>query len=284
MPQNLVLFPSPTSVSRNLFFKEKIFDLVLLTAPTNIIAAEEIASAKPRIWESHNINSLFFIFNSKNPLTSNLMARKEFALIIAEFRKSVEILTEGLIPFIPETQIIPFGFRGRIADDFLMNQQPETIKISQIAKKTLIIKFPAALQHRKVFFEKLKELFMRYEVQLEARFNDAAIQDDEFAHLTSFLGNQNDPSGTWSFLTDENFGSLKDWQDLYEEEYDKAFNSNFRDERDKAFSALQLKILNEYLLVPLMIGKQRYLHQNFLDLSKLNRFDARMRFFDMIRR
>jgi MarR-like DNA-binding transcriptional regulator SgrR of sgrS sRNA len=278
MPQKAVLTKLADPRQRAQIFKSIDLDIVPLSATSNPKNASLVLPNAPQIWTSHPMAISFFYFNSKSKLAQNLANRNEFAAIVSEFRPQVLELTKEVLPCVPETQLVPDGFSGRL---------DSVHSPSQAARgdlKHIKIKLDNVHKESGALLDGLKATFKNHGIDLEFNFSDKgalAFESDEFAGVYGFLGNQLDASGSWAFLAGPPNGPLSPWMHEYKPIYDKIFHSNDIKDRQKNLKILHQEVLEKVIAVPLMVGSQRYLLSEKIDASRWNQFDSRLRIYDL---
>ncbi len=278
MPQSATLMKLADPSRRGEIFKTIDLDIVALSATSNPKAASLVLPNAPQTWKSHPMTISFFHFNINNTFAQDFANRNEFASIVSEFRSQVPELTKAVLPSMPETQLVPDGFSGRLASVKSSARNP------QGHLKHIKIKLDSIYKESVALFEGLKVTFKNHGIDIEFIVSDKgvlAFESDEFAGIYAFLGNQLDASGTWSFLAGPPNGPLSPWLNEYKSSYDRIFHSNDVNNRQQNLKLLHQEILEKKIAVPLMVGSQRYLLSNRVDASRWNQFDSRLRIYDL---
>jgi hypothetical protein len=242
------------------------------------VIVRQMLSNAPQVFTSHPTSIFFFFFNHKNKLAHQLESRKSFAKVISEVRANVHNLTPADSRKESEEQLIPFGFSGRVPS---LNLNPNVETIS-LPKKINICLWPY-LKDYDLLLQNIKDSFSKYQVTVQFKFQDKIDfnSDDDFAALYSFIGNQQDSSGSWAFLVSPHNGLLKEWTSSYLSSFETAFSEPKNDLRQSDFIKLHQQLLENYISVPLMVGSTRYLLNKNLDVSSWNTMDARMRLYEI---
>jgi hypothetical protein len=176
--------------------------------------------------------------------------------------------------------MIPNGFNGRLDNfnGFSQIQGRESLKGLKAAK----IRFPTSLE----FFPKLlaafQDAFLMVGVQLEIVLSDEKNRpSDELANCFGFVGNQLDPSGSWSFLLNPPLGPLSQWLSEVKSEFEAVYAAQNKIDSISQSKLLHSKLLSEAYVIPFMIGKHRYFFSKRIDDSRWNPFDSRMRLYQL---
>src|SRR5690606_23548611 len=103
--------------------------------------------------------------------------------------------------------------------------------------------------------------------------------ENVFASVASFLGNQRDPLSSWRFLYGEQ-GPLHPFYFEVSQLFEEIMKSKGLRRRDLLLE-LHRKTLEEAYAVPFVAERDAMLASHRVDLSDLNPFDMRLRFFEM---
>jgi MarR-like DNA-binding transcriptional regulator SgrR of sgrS sRNA len=262
---------------RGEIFKSINFDVVPIVASANPTKTKLVLRNAPQIWSSHPMDISFFYFNYKNPQARDIKNRIVFANAVKELRGFINSLTDLDCPFSPEEQLIPTGFHGRISSRQINAPQK---KLSELLK--IKIRLNAMFKDQQNLTIKMKEVFLRHRIELEIEYSDRSeFNSEEFGGTYSFLGNQMDASGSFTFLTTPPYGPLSPWQNEYKNIQNLALSNTMLSDRLKNIEEFHEFILNKFIAVPLMIGTQRYLLSDRIDTSSWNQFDSRLRIYEI---
>ncbi|MBP6217725.1 MAG: hypothetical protein KA436_03980 [Oligoflexales bacterium] len=224
-----------------------------------------------KIWLGHAITIYYFYFGKDHLLTKDLKSRQEFSHLVALAYRS---LTKTPSLFYEE-QIVPEGFSGRLKS-FSRHLEP----IENLRGKTLKLVFDSRLSGSDFLTTPLLEVGRQHGVQFEIEFSsDKNVLNQAFAVMTNFVGNQKSPLGSWSFLYSEQ-GSVG----YFREEAQSFLQAVIKSSKEDRFSRLMdlhKFSLDQTFLVPFMCEQHAILASERVDLSALNPFDQRMRFFEV---
>ncbi len=279
MPQFLELREMTDINLRKHYFKSIDVDLIPLGALADIDRVKDLLPNAPQIYLCHPTMILFFAFNKSNQMTSDPLARTEFARIIESVRSNFDTSSEFQSTLKIETQMIPEGFNGRL-NPYNEKQPNES---SVLKGKNLKLRLTSAFRNKNSILENLKTSFAKSDISLDIHFSDSYLDPDkdDFAFLSAFVGNQLDPSGSWSFLLYSPQGVLFPWLPKLDSRFSDFSNSPSNFGKPAYFLDLHQEILSKHIAVPFLVGSQRYLLSERVDASLWNRFDSRARFYDL---
>lgn len=279
MPMSAVLTQLKDPSLRSEIFKTIPFDLVPVVAAANLKNTKMVLPNAQQIWSSHPMSITFFHFNAKNEKVFNMHNRQIFAAAIKELRSYVTKLTDPDNPLFPEDQMIPKGFSGRL------KVAPKVMSVKASSTLSIKIRLGTNFKDMPNLTEKMQQIFLDHGFKVMIEYDDRlTFNVDEFAGTYSFLGNQQDASGSWSFLASPPFGQLSTWSTHFQEEYNQVFNAVDLKNRQQHLLSLHETILKKFIAIPFMIGTQRYLLSENIDASNWNQFDARIRIYDLRRK
>jgi len=99
--------------------------------------------------------------------------------------------------------------------------------------------------------------------------------------IFNFVGNQLDPSGSWSFLFSKPHGVLSNWEPEVRAEFKAANQESTGMEKEQNLEKLHFKVLSQFIAVPIYVGSNRYFLSERVDASKWNKFDSRLRLYQL---
>ncbi len=279
MPMSAVLTQLKDPSLRNQIFKTIHFDVVPIVAAASLKNTKMVLPNARQIWSSHPMSITFFHFNSQDKQALDINNRQIFASAIKEIRDYVSVLTDPDNSLFLEDQMIPKGFNGRL------NVTPNVKPLKAISTLIIKIRLGANFKEMPKLTEKMQQIFLDHDIKAEFEYTDRlTFNNDEFAGVYSFLGNQQDASGSWSFLASPPFGQLSTWSVNFQKEYDQVFNAVDLKNRQQHLLNLHETILRKIIAIPFMTGTQRYLLSENIDASNWNQFDARIRIYDLRRK
>ncbi len=274
---DITLFYISDPDERENLFSKFTADLV----PVSVMADPKVASGYRQLpakeFVGHPTHISFFYFNRKNRDATIDKNRAIFAKLIRSFASENQELI-GSYGWSVESQMIPDGFKGRLEKEALSFSSSEGSLPS-----SLRIVLPTSYKAFSSYVSSLTEYFQKHGTELTVDFAPSLEpKNNYFAGLLTFVGNQMDPSGSWSFLTSPGGGGvLHDWLDEVHDEYSAAFSESNRIQKERAFKVLHGAILARHLAVPVTIGSLRYFYSDRIDLSGWNKFDSRLRLYEI---
>ena len=272
-PQGVELAPIPPGKSPRDLFRSVDTQLYLAPPFPFLQAQREALQSAPQHMDGTPSAIYFFHFNASHPLTKNPELRRAFSALIHQGLASFSDL--GLQS---EHQMIPRGYSGRI-DSY----RPAVAPLHALRGQKLILDLLQPMDELDPIFSRLRELAKIQGVDLDFRYRryDAPEPAGVFAHALIFQGNQKDSLGSWSFLFAEKSGQLSPYRSLIVKDLDAAVRSVSRDEQLKHLRVLHQKVLDQAIAVPFLNATSRLLAAANLDLSRLNPFDLRPRYYEI---
>lgn len=279
MPQVIELADLIDQDVRPFLFKTIDVDFVPLGAMADPARIKELLPNAPQVYVCHPTMILFFLISNQNPLAKNLSAREAFANIIRNAQTNFDSNLDYQSTLKVETQMIPEGFDGRLSN--APNINPDNILA--LGNHKLKIRLTPAFENQKNLLTNLKSSFGKAGITLEINFSDSssAPSKDEFAVISAFVGNQLDPSGSWSFLIYSAEGALHPWLKNLKERFKLPAAHPSNNEKQSFFMDLHREVLTNFFAVPYLVGAQRYLLSSRVDTARWNRFDSRARFYEL---
>lgn len=279
MPMNAVLTKLKDPSLRSEIFKAIPFDVVPVLETASLKNTKMVLPNAPQVWSSHPMGISFFYFNSQNKQALDINNRQIFATAIKDARSYIATLTDPDNPLYPEDQMIPKGFSGRL------NATPNVKPLKPNSTLTIKIRVSSNFKDMPKLTDKMQQIFLDHGIKVEFEYADrSTFNNDEFAGIYSFAGNQQDSSGSWSFLAGPPHGLLSTWSVNFQEEYNQVFNAVDLKNRQQHLLNLHETILKKFIAVPFMAGTSRYLLSENIDASNWNQFDARIRIYDLRRK
>lgn len=277
MPQAVNLWWLKDANDRERLFKSIPVDVVMASPISNLPKTRELIQNAPQIFLCHPTSIGYFFFNHENKLSLVKENRLKFSAIIAKVREAIDHKLKGKIGTHRSIdQMMPEGFNGRL---------PSVPVIEDSSVHSLIsitLRFPTVFAQWPEFCAELVRIFKADKINAKLEFEDfKPLSSDIFASLYVFQGNQNDPSGSWTFLTGAPQGKLNPWRSEYNQSYKRAFDLASISNKKANFENLHLEILKNAIAVPLLVGETRYLLSEKVDATEWNKFDARMRFYQL---
>ncbi len=218
----------------------------------------------------------FWKFNPTHPLVGDLNARRELADIIAQSFKGLRIGDEVSY----YAQLVPPGYQGTVP-----KFEFPRAKTSALKGKRIFLRFRPAFQYLTREIEKLKALAKERSIDLKLAFDAFTANEvadaSEFARVQGFKGNQKDSIGSWSFLYTKDKGDLSPFLTQAKSLIDKALVAESENNKVAALSDLHRFSLENAFAVPFVVYKEHIMTSNRVDLGYWNRFDLRLRFYDV---
>ena len=281
MPQRAELFRILKSGDRQHLFANIAVDVIALGAPVSPKTTAAVIANAPASFESHPMAISFFYFNKSNKMAQSKNNRELFSYIISSLRDKISQLAIDPTKPQAEQQLIPEGFQGRL-QNYSASFNKVNKNFTNKNVKTWSLRLLPIFKDMDILTSAMISEFSKHGIQLILDFtNDTGPSDKYFASFTSFLGNQLDATGSWSFLAAPKTGLLHEWYETYKTAYDLVYKNTNLKSREELLYQLHKTILDEFLAVPLMIGRQKYLLSQRVDVDRWNTFDARLRIYEI---
>lgn len=234
-------------------------------------------NSKEQFWGFPNLLH-FFRFNWKNPDTQNQKMRRGLAALV---RQATQDWKYGDL-LAGDSQFIPAGHEGRLSPDSITEDKDATI----LKGKQISLVMSNQFKDVPEFSRRLIDVAKSFEVDLhllddDTEANQAGIA--VWATLYAFKGNQKDALGNWSFLFSQN-GPLAPFEKNFEPLFDRILAANNDEIRADLLRQVHLEVIEQALGVPVFFENAAIFSSGKYDLSALNRFDLRPRFFRMARK
>ncbi len=213
----------------------------------------------------------FFYFNPENRNSRDSQKRKAFARYIRESFanfKFKDVLIEN-------HQVVAPGCEGRLQVEPIF----DSITYEVLHKERLILQLNEYMVT--VFPEIFERTAQKKNLDLKLIFESPAEEkaSSVFAIFDNFSANQRDPLSSWRFLYGEG-GPLH----IFYPEVEGLFQtiaSAGEERRKELLLELHRKSLEEAYIVPFVAEYDVILASERIDLSRINPFDMRMRFFEL---
>lgn len=255
-------------------FRGVKFDLLYYPSPTFHPLLKALSHEESKIVYGEPTIIHYFLFNKRHALYANMAARKEFQFLVS--RALHGFRWENIEHY---SQLVPIGFTGRILDYNTVDE----LDIKVLRCKEIVISLdPAFKQYSSIVEDKLVKKFKEHGVGLSLEYrNDYSPKSDNqnlFASAKPFQGNQINPNSSFRFLlssTDVNLEILD--KSLVEVLFGHV----------KAGTSAELihkKILDSAVIIPFARERPKILIANDLNYSDWNKFDMRMRLYQLRRK
>lgn len=234
---------------------------------------QDLRKAAAQVFEGAPAIVSYFKFNPASPLSRSEDTRRVFSAIVEEALNSI-VLPK---PLVREDQMVPPGYAGRLER---APQSPDASKKSEV--KDLRIAIGSALDELAGFSDALTRAASKHGIALTLDRSESPKVDDEsiFASTAFFRGNQRDAAGSLMFLVSAG-GPLAQFADELQPQLQHAASVADKAERAAALAETHRRILANHFVVPLWVEPPAILASSRVDLSALNPFDARLRFYEM---
>lgn len=210
----------------------------------------------------------YFYFNPKDPRSKDKTTRKAFA----KFVKNAFTKYSYKDVLISYDQFIPSGYAGRL------QSVPESSDVSLRP----IQKFPLNVELNEFLTtllpERLEEEAEKNGIDLNILFSPSD-EEPSFVNFANFFGNQRDALSSWRYLYGER-GPLHAFYENVQHLFEEIMTAE-ESRRKELLLELHKVTLEEVYAVPFLAEYDAILSSNRVDLSGLNPFDMRLRFFEM---
>jgi hypothetical protein len=276
MPRSASLFFIPNLKTSFDLFKKIPVDIVAQSAIGNPELISNLRQSAGQEYVAHPTTIFFFYFNDRNTEARDIKNRQAFAQVIYDYQQQSKVLLEEKYGWNLETQMVPEGFTGRLTS------LPTSSESGVALPKKVEITIPDYFKDFPLFYTGLTSAFAKHNVELKIRFGGRKIDGNEsLAGIYLFVGNQLDPSGSWSFLMTPPYGMLAPWLNDVRASFDAVFSGEQMDIRPQKLEQLHSEVLKDYLAIPFAVGSTRYFLSPRVDASRWNRFDSRLRIYEL---
>lgn len=224
------------------------------------------------IEESYPASIHMFLANLDNRKTQNEKLLKE----VSQFLKESIENKKYHKTLINENQLIPKGYLGRL-DNF----KSKKALFETIREETILVELDETLRDLPAFKRDLESNAKKMNFKLEFKYSDEIDENNKkeiFYHFYSFKGNMKDPIGSFSFLLKR----FKNNNDLVNRLNQISMESNEVNRR-KQLEKFHHELLVKGIVLPLYRSPTLVLLKENINISNWNRFDMRMRFFEIIK-
>lgn len=210
----------------------------------------------------------YFHFNPNNPFINDRNLRRSFSKFIRMTFENFEYAD-----MISHNQFIPNGYSGSLEKI----PSYSDVDLSYLKGKNLVILLPYYMTT--VIPDLLKTESRKVSSEIDVVIESKKYETNPFVSYACFFGNQRDPLSSWKFLYGEK-GPLHHFYPevkLLFEEITHATSSK----RKELLQKLHRITLEEAYAIPFIAERDAILASNRVDLSEINVFDMRLRFFEM---
>lgn len=262
---------------QKLFTEDQPVDFMLLATQSNrdTMNRLKLNGAIHEVFAKTNV--VYFYFPNESIATRDGALRKSFSDAVQAAKNRASWIADNSVS--AWDQMIPPGFSG-----FCDNPPQTKSEIRQITpqKEILIwLRIPIA-NLSKDFLEVFEAEIRSRKIADKITYTEAKPNGKYFAALMGFLGNQQDPMGSWSYLIASENAPLGAFANEYKIYFQKLEDStSTKIDRVQISSEIQCKVLSEAHAVPVIVGSFHSLRSERVDVSRLNRFDNRVRLYEM---
>lgn len=256
------------------FFGSVDIDLLKIPLPSFRGSNPKLLAKAPQVLRGYPTWIYQLYFNPQNSLWRDVEARRAFSLITEQALKSF-----SYADLVRERQLIPKGYSGHLEDGGGPNGSLSGLLDGKRLKIYLLPSFADGPQ----IGAALKAGFSTAGVTLEVGYAKdlAAMEPDSDLQMTLFAGNQRDAMGSWQFMFSPDQGHLRYFRPKVEPFFDLIMASDDKEAREANVRVLHRHVLKEVYAVPLFIETDIIAASNRVDLSRLNPFDMRLRFYEV---
>lgn len=255
------------------FFDTVDIDLLKVPAPVFRAANQKVLAHAPQVIKGYPTWMYYFYFNPKKPLWRDAQARKDFGLIVEQALAGFKMPN-----FSPERQLIPEGYSGHLDSAPKLQGSPDGRLTGRRFKVNLLPSFTEAPQ----FTDAMRDGFAKAKVSLDfGSAWDFEPGDEADVQMTQFAGNQRDAMGSWQFMFSPDHGDLAAFRAEAEPFFARIIAADGKEGREAVLRDLHDHVLRGVYAVPLFIEADVLAASKRVDLSRLNPFDMRLRFYDV---
>lgn len=256
------------------FFDSVDIDLLKVPLPSFRGSNPKLLAKAPQILRGYPTWIYQLYFNTEKPLWRDVNARRDLALIIEQALKGF-----SYADLVRESQLIPKGYSGHIEGGTEQKGSSPGILAGKRLKIYLLPSFSDGPQ----IGAALKAGFAKAGVALDVGYRKdlPTMEPDSDLQMTLFAGNQRDAMGSWQFMFSPDHGYLRYFRPKVEPFFDRIMASDDKGGREANVRVLHSHVLKEVYAVPLFIETDILAASKRADLSRLNPFDLRLRFYEV---
>lgn len=256
------------------FFDSVDIDLLKVPVPSFRGANPKILANAPQILRGYPTWIYYFYFNTKKPMWLDGRARREFM-------SEVDLALKGFsyADLKRETQLIPEGYSGRLGGPMVPEEASSTLLKDRRLRINMLPSFSDGAPIR----EALLSGFARAGVSLEIGYASGPknSKDEADVQMSQFTGNQHDAMGSWQFMFSASHGDLAHFRPEVEGVFRQIMAADTDERREAGLRTMHSQVLKEAYAVPLFIEPGIIAASKRVDLSRLNPFDMRLRFYEV---
>lgn len=256
------------------FFESAAIDLLKVPLPSFQSSNPRLLSRAPQTLRGYPTWIYYLFFNPDKSPWKSAPARRSIAAIIDR-----ELSGFAFADLARERQLIPSGYAGRLAD------RPSVLEttLDPALAKNLKVNLQSSFRDGAMVAETLVRGFARAGMRLKVAYAHRLKRgkDDADLQMSLFAGNQRDAMGSWQFMFSPEHGNLRAFRREVQPFFGRIVAAQDKDARERHIRALHEHVLSEAYAIPLFIESDVIVASNRVDLSRLNPFDLRMRFYDI---
>lgn len=267
-PEHVDLIEIPWE-ARPAMFKDRRVDLYRTPGPHFARSNQPVFAAAPKAYRGYPTSIYYFAFKPGRWLDKSVAARREIASLLMSSLQGIRLPEMSA-----ESQMVPKGFAGRLADDIVLPPRSTSAKVPE----ALSIGLPPAFQTVPQVADSIVRTFARRGVSVTVTFEGDRSAD---INLCAFIGNQRDALGSWRFLLSPDHGELRAALPGVRRFLERAASTDDPSTRDEMLLKIHRTVLADAYAVPAFIEPNVFLHSRRVDPSRISRFDMRLRFYDV---
>lgn len=256
------------------FFAKTPVDFLKVPAPAFRQANRAVLSHAPEVLRGYPTWIYYLYFNQGRGPWRNAGARRAFASVVRD--ALAEVSFPGLAR---ERQFIPEGFAGRLAAD----PRIPAAEAAPLPRGKLKIRVIPSFSEAVPILDALKRAFAGKGIEVEYVFSwKSAESEGADVGLSQFAGNQRDSLGSWEFLFSPGRGDLAPFRGEVEPLFTRVLTAKDKAAREEVLRELHREAISRAYVVPLYIEPDMIAAGDRVDLSGINRFDMRLRFYEVL--
>jgi MarR-like DNA-binding transcriptional regulator SgrR of sgrS sRNA len=267
-PEHVELINVPWETRPKMFEEQKV-DFYRMIGPHFARSNQPILAAAPKTYRGYPTCIYYLAFKPGYAPARSVAIRREIARIVKSSLSGIR-----LPELTSESQMVPNGFAGRLPKFGLPDRPAGPVTLP----RSLTIGLEPAYRSAPQVADTLIRQFKRKGVAVEISYRGDKTSD---LNLCDFVGNQRDALGSWRFLLSPRQGDLRAALPVVHGLITQAVSAEDPKTRDSLLRQIHRTVLADAYAIPLFIEPNVFLHSRRINLTRINRFDMRMRFYDV---
>ena len=249
------------------------YDVLAVPPPIFYEGNQRLIARAEKVLKGYPTGIYYLSFRGKSPLWKDVEARRELASLVED-----ALTSPPGNDAIRERQFVPEGFAGRLESPPVWRNLP----MRRIAGKRLKVHVQPTLARTTPILEALRLRGAKNHIEFDVESSAThSLSEAADVCLSCFAGNQRDAIGSWQFLFSSGTGPLAAFRNEAKPYFDRWVATKDPAQREEVLHRLHEQVLKNVYGIPLFIEPAVILTSSRVDLSNINRFDMRLRFYEI---